>query len=253
MNASDRTRFGVMLFKLADAFGEQLSDARVEIYFERLAPFPIEAVEAAASRAMDELRFFPRVAELLDRLVMPGLPPVGEAWAELQRALSTYLPGSGVAPTVPLVLRVVVKALGGWRVLAHLPADVLWQKFAALYEPTRKAMLTSGPTNTEQLPALVSPPTPEMRALREAARGADLEQAERTEAARKRSSSQAVVPFGQAFAGTRMARQLAARAVTEAPEEATPETPEEVAARDEREAERREKLRAQARRLRGQA
>src|SRR5437016_2559889 len=95
MNAADRPRFALSLTRLAQAFGAELNDSQVEIYWDELCGFPIDAVETATRRAICELKFFPKIRELLERIDVPELPDATRAWSLLREALKQYLPGSG--------------------------------------------------------------------------------------------------------------------------------------------------------------
>ena len=50
--------------KLAEAMGEPITEPRIEIYFEDLSDFPIEAVVFGIKRARKESRWFPKIPEL---------------------------------------------------------------------------------------------------------------------------------------------------------------------------------------------
>ena len=71
---------------LAEAFGEPLTTVRVQVYLTSLADLDSAQVAKACNRAVRELKFFPKIAELrqLARDAAPdddGRPNVELAWA----------------------------------------------------------------------------------------------------------------------------------------------------------------------------
>ncbi len=52
------------LAKLAEAVGESLSEARIEIYFEDLLDFPFEVVARAIRMARKDSKWFPKIPDL---------------------------------------------------------------------------------------------------------------------------------------------------------------------------------------------
>lgn len=71
MKPEDQPRFGVELALVAEVFGEALSPAKIDAYFEDLADFDIEHVRAALRECRRCREFFPRpvhVREIASRL-----------------------------------------------------------------------------------------------------------------------------------------------------------------------------------------
>lgn len=66
---------------------EPMSEAQVALYEAFLAPYPREAVQAAALQHIAESPWFPRVSDLLARLTAGDQMDADEAWAEVQRQI----------------------------------------------------------------------------------------------------------------------------------------------------------------------
>jgi hypothetical protein len=62
----DEKRFLLLISKLAIAFREKVSEEHGRLYAEYLKEFPIEKIEKAVDRAIKELKWFPKIAELRD-------------------------------------------------------------------------------------------------------------------------------------------------------------------------------------------
>ncbi len=54
------------LAKTGEAVGDSPTEARIEVYFEELADFPLEAVIKALKQARREMKWFPKIPELRD-------------------------------------------------------------------------------------------------------------------------------------------------------------------------------------------
>ena len=66
MQIQDEKRFKAVIATLAEAFDRKLSEQLPEIYWQALEDLTIEDLEAASARAIRELKFFPRPADLRD-------------------------------------------------------------------------------------------------------------------------------------------------------------------------------------------
>ena len=86
MTNQDTDKFAKLLTILSDTFGEPLTELRVETYFEALYDMPIAKVQNAMKRAIRELDFFPKPAELR-RLGGHGGGRVGPPGVEATRRL----------------------------------------------------------------------------------------------------------------------------------------------------------------------
>lgn len=66
MTQDDRERFGVEMAMLAEVFGEQVSPARLGIYFEDLMVYDWGHVRAGIRLARVSRKFFPKVADICE-------------------------------------------------------------------------------------------------------------------------------------------------------------------------------------------
>jgi hypothetical protein len=73
-NAERRKRFTSQMLMLAEAFGERVSRARLEAFWDALQGFGPERVEAAIRDAIKTCKRFPPPAVLIEHL--PPKPPV---------------------------------------------------------------------------------------------------------------------------------------------------------------------------------
>jgi len=154
MEADDLPEFAKALTALAECFGEPLSVARIEAYFSALDDLPLANVQEALAGAMRTKTFFPKPAELRDLAGCHG-PDVGEAYAELNRALRGYY---WTAPDVSAPVATMVERMGGWRTVAMMTAEEQWRRFQKLWEPVRVACAARGLF-------LPEPPEPGLRLL----------------------------------------------------------------------------------------
>ena len=92
MTNQDTTKFAKLLTILSDTFGEPLTELRIETYFEALSDMPIAKVQNPVKRAIRELNFFPKPAELR-RLGGHGGGRVGPPGVEETQAIIKRIAG----------------------------------------------------------------------------------------------------------------------------------------------------------------
>lgn len=66
MTRGDDIRFATLMGALSVAFDKELTEQKIDLYFEALADLRIEALEWAAKQVIRELVFFPKAKELRD-------------------------------------------------------------------------------------------------------------------------------------------------------------------------------------------
>lgn len=80
---------------LAEAFGESLTSQRLKIYVADIGDIPAERLNVAFQRARRELRFFPKVAEILDLADVGHRQPedaeARAAWDEVMKFVPKYV------------------------------------------------------------------------------------------------------------------------------------------------------------------
>jgi hypothetical protein len=124
VTAADRPAFAELMLAIGEAYGEAVSDARLEIYFAALADLPLSHLRQAATVHVRGSRFFPRVCELREALEGPPEERAELAWNGLLQLVRRV--GYWRTPTwVDPVMEVAANELfGGWQALCErLPAD----------------------------------------------------------------------------------------------------------------------------------
>lgn len=68
MTEQDWPEFGLTMAKLATNYREPMTEEHVQFFFDELDGYTVEEISVAARDHMRNSRFFPTLAELLDRL-----------------------------------------------------------------------------------------------------------------------------------------------------------------------------------------
>jgi hypothetical protein len=124
VTSQDRRAFAELMVGIGEAYGESVSDARMEIYFAALADLPIEAIRTAATIHVRASKFFPRAAELREAIDGSSDDRADLAWVGLLQLIRRV--GYMGTPTWadPVAQRAAMELYGGWRALCeHLPGD----------------------------------------------------------------------------------------------------------------------------------
>jgi len=66
MDEKDKKGFLVLMAMLSEAFKEEMSSERGKIYFEFLRKYPLYQVVWSVNQSIKELKYFPKVSELID-------------------------------------------------------------------------------------------------------------------------------------------------------------------------------------------
>lgn len=144
IDPQDRAEFAEAMHALGHTFNEPVSTIRTEAYFDALADFTIEQVNAAARLAIRSSRFFPKPIEL--REFIEGTPDghADDAWAALIEQIRRV--GYIGTPTFTdeRTLRAINETWGSWRRLCEtLPGEgpelIGWMKqFKAAFQSLEK-------------------------------------------------------------------------------------------------------------------
>lgn len=156
MIAADRPAFAELMLGIGEAYGESVSDARMEIYFAALADLSLDRLRHAATSHVRASKFFPRVSELREALDGPPEDRAEIAWnATLQMVRRV---GYWEKPTWtdPVMERAALELFGSWQSLCErLPADGPGLMAAA--KQFKAAYIAYSRRELRKLPAL--PPT----------------------------------------------------------------------------------------------
>ena len=135
---ADKRAFAESLAMLGIAFGYQVDQPLMRVYWALLQPLPLVVFKTAAEAAALKLKWFPKPAELLELAGMGEsqrkLDAV-EAWEMVRLAMTLYDYTSSV-DFGPLV-NAVVRTMGGWQALCARDSlrELIWERkrFEELY------------------------------------------------------------------------------------------------------------------------
>lgn len=139
MNDSDRGEFLKYLLglKMAHREREPLSEMEIEFYWQALKPYPLESVKEAFNDAARGLKFFPKIAELIE-LVEGGSgdDKARMAWVALMKCVGRH--GYWDSVEFPEELADIIEGLfGGWQKLSELTWEDLKyreREFVSMYK-----------------------------------------------------------------------------------------------------------------------
>ena len=66
MKPENKKEFILLMAMLAEAFKDPVSSERAKIYFEFLEKYPLYLITWGVKRAIRELKFFPKISELIE-------------------------------------------------------------------------------------------------------------------------------------------------------------------------------------------
>lgn len=124
METSDKRIFAENLIGMGEVYDRKISPAAAAIYFDDLKDYPLADVLAAFSahrKDSDRGRFFPKVADLLDKLQATTEQTAMLAWSEMLPLLKDSQRAISADP----VTERVIQDLGGWTRVAHTDTDKL--------------------------------------------------------------------------------------------------------------------------------
>ena len=137
MQPQDRRPFLEVVIGFAELKGKQLSAPALELYWNSMQDWTIEEFRAAANVLVRTCQFMPTPKDFADHR-KAGQPTKGEAWSAVLDHLKGGYRSGGLSPQIDRAVR----AIGGYRTLAMMPADQLpWQerRFAEHFEDMAEA------------------------------------------------------------------------------------------------------------------
>lgn len=161
MQNSERPEFIDILISLEAYFEKELSKPLREIYWKGLQDLSLENYRAAAEKAMTELKFFPKIADLRGFVTVGGDDAAASAWTQLDRAIA-HGPGPSLYLQDGTAGAALKAVFGSWPAACEQlhpvfgPAPVSWEEREAARLERRNP--DDGPMR--QIGGL----TPEMRA-----------------------------------------------------------------------------------------
>lgn len=124
MNQHDQETFAALMLGLGETYGENVSEARLEIYFQALRDMPLDAIRKAANLHVQSSKFFPRPAELREAINGNSDDAAELAWAWLVKEVRRV--GWVGRPTWPdeATKRAAMQLYGSWSgVCETLPGE----------------------------------------------------------------------------------------------------------------------------------
>jgi len=136
-----KTIFLQSLNSLESAFWEKTSEDRAKIYWEMLKGYDDESIKRAVIKCMRELKFFPKIAEIIEMVEGNKEDEAELAWIYLLNKIEYQGHYQSVSfPDYPAV-GAVVEGLGGWLKICEMKFDEeKWVKkeFIKLYPIMKK-------------------------------------------------------------------------------------------------------------------
>jgi len=137
----DKKLFLKSLNSLESAFGEKLNEDRAKIYWDILKGYSDIGIKKAVVRSIRELKFFPKISEIIEMIEGKIEDEAEIAWLVLKRKIESYGGYRSVSfPNNPAIGS-VVEALGGWIGICDVTvAEEKWVKkeFIKLYPIMKK-------------------------------------------------------------------------------------------------------------------
>ena len=111
-----KLRFGKAIAALAEYYGKELSDGVVTLYWQGLSQYPIDDIEAAIGRHLqnpDTGQWMPKIADIVRMIDGTTLGAAAMAWAKVMRAVGSVGQYQSLAFDDALI-HLVIDDLGGW-------------------------------------------------------------------------------------------------------------------------------------------
>lgn len=116
MQANDKIRFATLLTGIADYYGKSLASGVIELYWQGLQQYELQAVEKALwehTQNPDNGQFMPKIADVTRNLQGRTTDQAAIAWSKVDCAVQRIGTYSDVAFDDPLIHRVIAD-MGGW-------------------------------------------------------------------------------------------------------------------------------------------
>lgn len=144
MGKSEMKNLSNVLIATAGLYGTNLPPGAVLLYIESLKDFEYKDISKAMSDHIRESKFFPKPAEIIERL-KPALNKTDKAntaWLQLLKAKRDYGYYNSVVFD-DVVIPQCIRAMGGWLKVSDRDADTWMHKeFVGLYESYYKQCKT---------------------------------------------------------------------------------------------------------------
>ena len=98
---------------LGEIFNKEISQVLMDIYWKALEPFSDEICAHAFNQVITTSKFFPKPAELLERISGSPEDRAMLAWLSVEDAIRRFGPYTSVRFVDPVIIS-VIESLGGW-------------------------------------------------------------------------------------------------------------------------------------------
>jgi hypothetical protein len=145
MERADAKRFRDVMFAMAEAFSQQATAFKVEIYYKALADMEIGDIERGCWQIIRTrgTATFPKVAEIREAVMGDSASKAELAWGSMIKAVRSIGPYRSVVFDDP-VIHAVVDREGGWeRVCEKTIDEMKWfgKDFPRIYKTFEEAVL----------------------------------------------------------------------------------------------------------------
>ena len=136
----DDQMFRKYMAMLGEVYDKKITKVLTSAYWEILKNYEDQDVEAAFKACLVACRFFPRPAELVER-IRGNEDPGGQAliaWGQVMLALESV--GPHLDPALDATTSAAIRAMGGWQYLCGLDySELKWaeRRFREHYEAAR--------------------------------------------------------------------------------------------------------------------
>lgn len=113
MNQTDKPRFARVLLAFAELKGKKITAAAVDLYWQTMSHWSIDAFESAAAHLLRSSEYFPVPVDF-ERLRKAGQLQAGEAWALVLEHIRSGGYRYGRADELPPEVNRAIAAVGGW-------------------------------------------------------------------------------------------------------------------------------------------
>jgi len=117
-----KIRFAKALSALAEYYGKELSDGVIALYWQGLSQYPIDDIEAAIGRHLqnpDTGQWMPKIADIVRMIDGTTQSAAAMAWAKVMRAVGSVGMYQSLAFDDALI-HLVIDDLGGWHGICQI-------------------------------------------------------------------------------------------------------------------------------------
>lgn len=148
MNNADRKSFMEVLISTGELYEKHISDTLLELYFNILKPYSIEAIKGGIAGHIRDKKagqFFPKPADIIR--AVEGLDDVlaMSKWCEVRKAIHSCGAYKSIKFDDPVIMA-VIERMGGWIELAQVKTAEIGYKeaeFVKLYSHYQKFPVTA--------------------------------------------------------------------------------------------------------------